>query len=77
MIFRGIIHRIHRKNLPFDYDFRLDLIIFTLCASGMLYEAFISPSALQYIFRSNSTSQIIRSLKYLRILVIITSTPYL
>ncbi len=46
MTFRLVLHRIYIPKKSLDKDYKIDLVIFFLCFSGMIYEAVVSNTIL-------------------------------
>jgi hypothetical protein len=76
MIFRIIVHIKYIPKEPLDKVFKLDFFLFCLCTCGLAYEAVTAQSMEHFIMASDNPSKLLRTLKYLRIFILISSTPY-
>ncbi len=60
----------------FDKVFKADLFVFCLCTCGLTYEVVTAQSLEHFLMASDDASKLLRTLKYLRIFILISSTPY-
>ena len=55
---------------------KLDFIVFFFCACGQSYEVATAQSVHHFLMASDEISRLLRTIKYLRIFLLISSTPY-
>ncbi len=76
MIFRYVLHKIYVPDEPFDRAGKLEYVLLLLCTGGLAYEVATAESVEHFLMASDDISRLLRTLKYFRIFLLISSTPY-